>query len=801
MSNMTAYEGILNPNFIQRIKKDMKIYDILYIYAPFGWEKEVVMKQIYDDLSSKDVCWLEYKESVSLEQQIAALPKAKKRIHMIPNLELIVEQGQQDLIWDLLSKKNTGDVFVIASSAFLPAKMLPYTILNRYISYGIEDIKPTSEAVSSYMKGKGISLAEEELLKIEKDCDYLPLYIQLLANLMANSDNRYRRSVREQCFEDLWIYIDIMFFKGFDKEDQNAMLKLSCLEQFDLKLISYMLDISRKEAENLVERLLLKGSVLEKYGSGWKFQPLIKQFLERAIQKYLDYEERLEEYTKAMNYLMGKKKWFPAIRFAYILQDKEQMAVCLNHLVSEYIDYNDFMSLENYFRELSMDVLMRYPTLIIAGSILKATIGDQVASRRYEKLYFQLIEQVEDEKNRKNLQIQLLFMYMSRPGMIRDDILEISTELLESIGDDGVFEENGIFEPHYISVLRGEKDYCKYFHPEQEETVLEKLHEVADKMNERTFSIMLQFMEAEVLYERNELDKALDVLVKASRAAKYDGNERMQQLCMVAMVDLQAARNQMNNMEVFSFLDSKTEGKHTPLFITNCQAHEVYYHLLKNNTEAIQQWMREFAPDENERFYTTYYYQYLIKAKVYIWMGQYVRARMILQILMDYAEGYRMAYLEAQVRILEAVIYYREGSLLWKETLLPAIRWAKELGFIRVFADEGAAVYEILNRLSQEEKDWEKDEYFKKVLSASKAHMLQYPKYLKQEEKGEIGEFSNSEKSVMSLLVLGEKNAEIAERLCVSENTVKYHLKNIYQKLQVKSRSQAIHKIREYNII
>ena len=64
-----------------------------------------------------------------------------------------------------------------------------------------------------------------------------------------------------------------------------------------------------------------------------------------------------------------------------------------------------------------------------------------------------------------------------------------------------------------------------------------------------------------------------------------------------------------------------------------------------------------------------------------------------------------------------------------------------------------------------------------------------------------MDEFSESELAVMKLLVLGDKNAEIANRLCVSENTVKYHLKNIFQKLQVKSRSQAIHKIRENNII
>ena len=94
-----------------------------------------------------------------------------------------------------------------------------------------------------------------------------------------------------------------------------------------------------------------------------------------------------------------------------------------------------------------------------------------------------------------------------------------------------------------------------------------------------------------------------------------------------------------------------------------------------------------------------------------------------------------------------------------------------------IFADEGAAVFEMFSRLGQEDSEWVKDEYFKKVISAAKAQMLQYPKYLKMEKQGNLDEFSESEQAVMKLLVLGEKNSEIAARLCVSENTVKYHLK------------------------
>ncbi len=48
------------------------------------------------------------------------------------------------------------------------------------------------------------------------------------------------------------------------------------------------------------------------------------------------------------------------------------------------------------------------------------------------------------------------------------------------------------------------------------------------------------------------------------------------------------------------------------------------------------------------------------------------------------------------------------------------------------------------------------------------------------------------EREVLELLVDGATNKEIAERLVVSENTTKYHLKNILQKLHAHNRAQVV---------
>ncbi|MFK7953218.1 MAG: LuxR C-terminal-related transcriptional regulator [Ekhidna sp.] len=69
-----------------------------------------------------------------------------------------------------------------------------------------------------------------------------------------------------------------------------------------------------------------------------------------------------------------------------------------------------------------------------------------------------------------------------------------------------------------------------------------------------------------------------------------------------------------------------------------------------------------------------------------------------------------------------------------------------------------------------------------------------------QYDRDKLG-LSKRELEVLELLSQGLSNQEIADKLFVSLNTSKTHISKIYQKMNVKRRTQAIQKARDYALI
>ena len=67
---------------------------------------------------------------------------------------------------------------------------------------------------------------------------------------------------------------------------------------------------------------------------------------------------------------------------------------------------------------------------------------------------------------------------------------------------------------------------------------------------------------------------------------------------------------------------------------------------------------------------------------------------------------------------------------------------------------------------------------------------------VRSESKGP--DLTRREKEILSLIEMGMSNHEMAEKLVIAEGTLKRHIANLYQKLGVHNRAQAIKQLNHY---
>ncbi len=121
-----------------------------------------------------------------------------------------------------------------------------------------------------------------------------------------------------------------------------------------------------------------------------------------------------------------------------------------------------------------------------------------------------------------------------------------------------------------------------------------------------------------------------------------------------------------------------------------------------------------------------------------------------------------------------------------------AVQFAREEGYVRSFLDQGEGVQKILNLLKPE--DSPSKAYVFKLLAA-------FAEVLAPVRQPLIEPLSERELEVLRLVALGRSNQQIADELVLATGTVKKHLYNILEKLDVQNRTECVARANELNLL
>ncbi|MCA9864922.1 MAG: hypothetical protein KC410_00380 [Anaerolineales bacterium] len=130
-----------------------------------------------------------------------------------------------------------------------------------------------------------------------------------------------------------------------------------------------------------------------------------------------------------------------------------------------------------------------------------------------------------------------------------------------------------------------------------------------------------------------------------------------------------------------------------------------------------------------------------------------------------------------------------------RRALVEVVQLAAPEGFIRPFVDFGSPLAPLLSLVAQEQNlSAEAMRFIDEVLRllGQDAPKTDFLPLNSLESLAMAASITPREHDVLRLVSEGLSNRQIALKLCVSPGTVKTHLANIYSKLDVNSRTQAI---------
>lgn len=293
-----------------------------------------------------------------------------------------------------------------------------------------------------------------------------------------------------------------------------------------------------------------------------------------------------------------------------------------------------------------------------------------------------------------------------------------------------------------------------------------------------------------------------------SGMAVLDAYQPQQQLqCLALLVQVSLARGNLDNARShLSRLENLLgNGHYHSDWVSNADKVRVIYWQMTGDKGAAAQWLRltpkpEFA---NNHFLQS---QWRNIARAQILLGEFDPAEIVLEELNENARSLRlMSDLNRNLLLLNQLYWQAERKDDAQRVLLEALRLANRTGFISHFVIEGEAMAQQLRQLIQlnrlPELEQHRAQRILREINQHHRHKFAHfderfvERLLNHPEVPELirtSPLTQREWQVLGLIYSGYSNEQIASELAVAATTIKTHIRNLYQKLGVAHRQDAV---------
>lgn len=717
---------------------------------------------------------------------------------VIDDLQLLrMDTLREDLIKQIEALIQRDDVWlVLCGRSRMPSWLTPLYYRKVFTVIEEEDFLLSETEMEQYLKLWGLTPTEEDFSNIMKLSNRLGIVARLIAMELA-AGRPFEATYIERMRNDFWDYLDRHVYDQWDVETQEFLMQMCIVEEFDRHLAEMI--TGRSDVEKMIGIAEQLGNfILSKEGVGGKKIYEIRLPMRRSMRRRLlrTYQkERWERlYYNAGLYYELEKDMPNALTMYEACHDKERIAGLLISNARQNPASGHYYELRQYYLALTEDKIRESVELIAGMSMLQSMLLNIEESERW----FEELKQLESTlsgSSQKAAKGQLVYLEIALPHRGSSALIDIFKNAGALIRNRNISLQEFSVTSNLPSQMNGGKDFCEWSKRDKE--LAKSIGKVIEFTLGKYEKGLVNLALAESFLEKGEDSYEIANLTnKGMMQAQAVG--KIEQ-CFVA-AGILAWLHVINDhaedaRDLLANFQKKAEIEGSVKLLSNLEALQIRIGLYQGKTAEAMEWM-ERAPEEELEFATMERFRYLTKVRVYLLMGRYEKAIILLQRILYYAELMHRTYISIEARLLLSISQYRMGDTKWEENFQKTLAQAESYHFVRILSREGVATYRMLKESAWKSKN---SKFYQEVLAETEKMTFAYPGYLKQIT--EDASFGENAIKILKLQAEGLSSAEIAKELGLKVENIKYHNKQNFKKLGVNSKTAAVTEARKRRII
>lgn len=666
--------------------------------------------------------------------------------------------------------------------------------------------------------------------------------LQLIALSARQRNNATQHSARRLAginASHLSDYLVDEVLDNVDRETRNFLLKSSLLRSMNDSLIARV--TGEENGQMRLEEIERQGLFLQRMdnsGEWFNYHPLFCSFLRQRCQWELA-AELPEIHRSAAESWMAQGFPSEAIHHALAAGDPKMLRdILLNHAWGLF-HHSELALLEESLSALPWESLLENPRLVLLQAWLMQS------QHRYSEVNTLLARAEQEMTSEMDASLHGDFNALRAQVAIndgdQDEAERLSTVALEEL------PLANFYSRIVATSVHGEVLHCKGL-LSQSIAVMQQTEQMARRHDIWHYALWSLIQQSEILFAQGFLQAAWECqekgfqlireqhleqlpmhefllrirsqllwawarLDEAETAARtgievLSGFQPQQQLqcltlqvqCSLARGDLDNARNHLNRLE-----NLLGNGAYHSDWVSNADKVRVIYWQMVGDKKSAANWLRHTPKPEfaNNHFLQG---QWRNIARVQILLGEFDSAEMVLEELNENARSLRlMSDLNRNLLLLNQLHWQSGNKNEAQRVLLEALQLANRTGFISHFVIEGEAMAQQLRQLIQlntlPELDQHRAQRILREINQHHRHKFAHfdesfvERLLNHPEVPELirtSPLTQREWQVLGLIYSGYSNEQIAGELDVAATTIKTHIRNLYQKLGVAHRQDAV---------